>query len=76
MDRDDAEVPIAKGDHYRHEAGTNEVVYAVEGDVVLTIREYRHHRDFEQAVAEAEYVGVHEGVASLPDVSSLDETDG
>lgn len=76
MGRDDAEGPVAKGDHYRHAEGTNEVVYAVEGDVVLTIREYCRYRDFEQAVADAEYVGVHDGVASLPDVEALDDPDG
>lgn len=75
MERDDTRPP-AKGDRYRHPEGINEVVYAVDGEVVLTIREYRRRSDFERAVEEADYVGIDEDVASLPDVETFEDPDG
>ena len=61
-----------EADHYRHVDGTDEVVFAVEDGRVLAIREYASVEDFERAVADAEYVGTHEGVANLPGVEESD----
>jgi hypothetical protein len=55
-----------RADHYRHRDGTDEIVFAVEEGHVLAVREYRSVEDFERAVAAAEFVGTHEGVANLP----------
>ncbi|NEU56228.1 hypothetical protein [Halorussus sp. MSC15.2] len=60
-----------KADHYRHDDGTDEIVFAVEEGRVLAIREYRSVEAFERAVGDAEYVGVHEGVADLPGVEAF-----
>lgn len=61
----------AKADHYRHEDGTDEIVFAVEEGRVLTIREYPDTVAFERAISEAEHVGTHEGVAGLPGVEAF-----
>jgi hypothetical protein len=61
-----------KADHYRHRDGTDEIVFAVEGGHVLSVREYGSVDDFERAVADAKYVGSHEGVADLPGVEAFE----
>ncbi|NHN59401.1 MULTISPECIES: hypothetical protein [Halorussus] len=61
-----------KGDQYRHDDGTDEIVFAVEDGHVLAIREYRSVEEFERAVDDAEYVGVHEGVADLPGAEAFE----
>ncbi|WP_158056242.1 hypothetical protein [Halorussus halophilus] len=55
-----------KADHYRHDDGTDEIVFAVEEGRVLTIREYPDTDAFERAISDAEHVGTHDGVAGLP----------
>ena len=62
-----------KADHYRHEDGTTEVVFAVEDGRVLSIREYSNTETFRRAVADAEFVGEHEGVAELPGVEAFED---
>lgn len=72
----DADEPaVSKADHYQHEDGTIEVVYAREGDAVLTFREYRSVEAFEAEIDGAEYLGEHEGVATLPDAPDDDDDD-
>ncbi|WP_276279158.1 hypothetical protein [Halorussus caseinilyticus] len=61
-----------KADHYRHGGGTDEIVFAVEDGRVLAIREYPTVAAFERAVGDAEFVGVHEGVADLPGVEAFE----
>lgn len=74
---EDADHPaVSKADEYRHTDGITEVVYALEGDGVLTIREYRSVEQFEEAVADAEYLGEHPGVADLPGVGEMDDDVG
>ncbi|MFC6838517.1 hypothetical protein [Halomarina ordinaria] len=60
-------------DHYRHPDGTTEVVYAVEEGRILVVREYESVEAFERAVADARYLGLHEGVEALPDVSEFED---
>jgi hypothetical protein len=62
-----------KADHYRHDDGTDEIVFAVEEGRVLAVREYRSVEAFEAAVADAEYVGSHDGIADLPGVEAFEE---
>lgn len=69
MGSDESPSGIEKGDHYQHADGTTEVVYALEDGTVLTLREYANEHSFKRAVGAADYIGVHFGVASLPDVS-------
>ncbi|WP_254547471.1 hypothetical protein [Halomarina pelagica] len=52
-------------DHYQH-PDCVEVVYAVAEGRVLTLREYDSPEAFERAVADARYLGIHEGVEALP----------
>lgn len=75
MGEDEPSPAPTKGDHYRFPDGTTEVVYAIEDGYVLTIREYQRREDFSRAVDPAEYVGVHDGVAALPDIEALDSPD-
>lgn len=71
----DANSPsVSKADEYRHPDGTTEVVYAVDDGAVLTIRAYESVEGFERAVADAEYLGEHPGVADLPDPGELDDS--
>jgi hypothetical protein len=65
-----------KADHYRHRDGTDEIVFAVEEGHVLSVREYGSVDDFERAVADAEHVGTHEGVADLPGVEAFEDEGG
>jgi hypothetical protein len=62
-----------KGSQYIYEDGTVEVVFAVEGARVLTVREYPTRRLFESAISEAADADIHEEVADLPDVSEFIE---
>ena len=75
MAEDDEPTDVSKADYYRHSDGTIEVVYAVCGDVVLTVREYERRSDFGDAIGDAEFVGKHDGVAELPDPESIRETE-
>ncbi|WP_276301776.1 hypothetical protein [Halorussus lipolyticus] len=65
----------SKADHYRHWDGSDEIVFAVEEDRVLTIKEYESVEDFERTVEDSEYVGTHEGVADLPGVEAFADGD-
>jgi len=60
-----------KGSKYRYDDGTVEVVFAVEDDRVLTVREYPTRITFEDALARATYTGVYERVANLPDPAAF-----
>lgn len=73
MAADESPPTPTKGDHYRFPDGTTEIVYANEDGFVLTIREYQRSEDFVRAVDGTEYVGVHDGVASLPDIEALED---
>jgi hypothetical protein len=64
--------PVAKADWYRFDDGTEEVVFAVEGESVLTVREYDDVAAFESAVASATYLGQHDDVGDLPDVEAFE----
>ena len=66
----DPDHPVAKAAQYRHPDGTVEVVYALEEGAVLTFREYPDEATFDATLDDAEYLGEHPGVASLP---GLDE---
>lgn len=56
-----------KADQYEHPDGTLEIVFAVEGGNVLTIREYQSVSQFERSIDDATYLGTHEGVLDIPD---------
>lgn len=71
----DADRDVSKADQYRHPDGTVEVVYALEGDTVLTFREYPSEEAFDASVADADYLGEHSGVAELPDVADAGDPD-
>lgn len=62
----------SKGDEYRHTDGTREVVFALSGGRILTVKEYPDGEAFDDGVADATYVGVEEEIADLPDVSAFD----
>lgn len=64
-----------KGEAYRHEDGTAEVVFATVGDRVLTVREYPTLDRFQQAIEAAESTGVNEEVAAIPSIDAFRETD-
>jgi len=55
----------SKGDEYHHPDGTVEIVFEIEADRLLTVREY-DRSDFAEAVSEAVYQGINEDVAGLP----------
>lgn len=61
----------AKGSQYRHGDGTVEVVFAVEDERVLVVREYPTIDAFENAIADATDAGIHEQVADLPGVEAF-----
>lgn len=76
MGSDESPSGTEKGDHYQHADGTIELVYAVEDGTVLTLREYPDADHFKRAVDEADYVGVHFGVASLSDGLPANDLEG
>lgn len=81
MPRDDApgDDPPAdprRADSYDHPDGTREIVFHVEGDRVLTVREYPDREAFREGVAGASYAGEHPGVADLPGVEAFAEESG
>lgn len=76
MGSDESPSGIEKGDHYQHADGTTELVYAVEDGTVLTVREYPDADNFKRAVGQADYVGVHFGVASLSDELPVNDLEG
>ena len=55
----------SRGDEYHHPDGTVEILFAIEGDQFLTVREYSRS-SFREAVQEASYQGINEAVAGLP----------
>lgn len=69
----DAPAEPSKGDWYRYDDGTAEIVFAVEGDRVLTVREYEGHETFSEAVGAGTYVGEHDEVIALPDVETFSD---
>lgn len=69
---DDAE-GLSKADEYRHPDGTVEVIFAIEGDRVLTVREYPERGRFRDAVSAATSVGTNEAVESLPGVEAFQD---
>jgi hypothetical protein len=64
-----------KAAEYRHDDGSVEIVLAVDGGRVLTVREYPDEAAFEAATADAEYAGQHEGVSDLPGVEAFRDAD-
>ena len=67
--------PARKAAEYRHDDGSAEIVFAADDGRVLTFREYPDEAAFADAVAAAEYVGQHEGVADLPGVEAFRDAD-
>ena len=67
---------LSKADEYRHPDGTVEVIFAIEGDRVLTVREYPEHDRFREAVSAATSVGTNEAVDSLPGVEAFQDPEG
>ncbi len=65
--------PPTKGSQYRHDDGTVEVVFATEGDRVLTVREYPTRDLFEAAIGAAVDDGTNRHVSELPDLTDVDE---
>ena len=72
---DDGTQPT-EGQQYRHPDGTVEVVFALEGGRVLTLREYPTRDRFERAVDAATDTGIKEHVATLPDVDEFADDGG
>jgi len=64
------------GDEFRYPDGTTEVVVAVEGSRVLSLREYPTLDRFRTATADAEATGTNETVAALPDVDAFRGSSG
>ncbi|VTT88136.1 hypothetical protein DM2_1470 [Halorubrum sp. DM2] len=64
-----------KAAEYRHDDGSVEIVFAVDGGRVLTVREYPDEETFEAATEGAEYTGQHEGVSDLPGVEAFRDDD-
>ena len=64
---------LSKADEYRHPDGTVEVIFAIEGDRVLTVREYPERERFREAVSAATSVGTNEAVESLPGVEAFQD---
>ncbi|WP_135807048.1 hypothetical protein [Halorussus marinus] len=62
-----------QADHYQHGDGTDEIVFAVEEGRVLAVREYPSVEAFAAAVADADYLGTHDGIADLPGVEAFEE---
>lgn len=60
-----------KGRQFRHDDGTIEVVFATEGERVLTVLEYPTRRAFERRIHDATDEGIHQEVADLPDVEAF-----
>lgn len=57
--------PPAIADEYSHLDGTREVVFAVHGERVLTVREYPTVDRFDAAVENAPQKGTNETIAEL-----------
>lgn len=64
-----------KGESYRHEDGTAEVVFATVEQRVLTVREYPTIERFQQAIGAAESTGINEEVAAIPSIDAFREAD-
>lgn len=64
-----------KGEAYRHEDGTAEVVFATVDQRVLTVREYPTVKRFQQAIEAAESTGINEEVAAIPSIDAFREAD-
>ena len=61
----------SKADTYQHDSETLEVVFAREGERILTVREYPNVEAFEAAVSDATYTGEHDAVVSLAPPTEL-----
>ncbi|MDR5674626.1 hypothetical protein RH858_15990 [Halalkaliarchaeum sp. AArc-GB] len=66
---------LSKADEYRHPDGTVEVIFAIEGDRVLTVREYPERDRFREAVSAATSVGTNDAVDSLPGVEAFQDSE-
>lgn len=60
-----------QGDQFRHEDGTYEVVFHVEENRVLTVREYPTDDAYRAGVDGARFEGVNEDVLDLPDPTAF-----
>ena len=58
---------FSKGDEYHHPDGTVEIVFVVEEDRLLTVKEYPSAQ-FSEEVTDATYQGIDEDIAALPPV--------
>jgi len=65
----------SKADWYRFDDGTQEIVFAVEDGSVLSVREYQDFDTFYESVAPATYLGEHDHVEELPEVSAFESDD-
>lgn len=64
-----------EGTIFRHDDGTREVVFAVAGGRILTVKEYEHPEAFAAATRAAAREGVSEDVADLSIDSFMDGDD-
>jgi hypothetical protein len=64
-----------RGDQFRHPDGTYEVVFHVEDDRVLTVREYPTDEAYRDATGEAAFEGVNEDVLDLPGPNTFETDD-
>lgn len=67
----DSDDGVRKADEYHHPDGTVEVVFAIEDEGILTVREYGSVEAFAAATDDAEYAGRNEAVAELPGVDAF-----
>ncbi|WP_259535336.1 hypothetical protein [Halalkaliarchaeum sp. AArc-CO] len=73
MNENNHSAELSKADEYRHPDGTLEVIFELEGDRVLTVREYPNRDRFRDAVSAATAVGTNEAVESLPGVEAFQD---
>lgn len=64
---------MKKGDEFRYSDGTVEVVFAIEGGHILTVREYTSEDHFEAAIDDATYAGTNPEVEALPNVDAFSD---
>jgi hypothetical protein len=69
----DSEDAIERGDEYRHDDGSREIVFETAEGRVLTVREYPSIDAFRAATGQADYMGVDADVADLPDVKEFEQ---
>jgi hypothetical protein len=68
----DSDDTIRRGDEYRHDDGSREIVFETAEGRVLTVREYPSVDAFRAETGAADYVGVDRSVADLPDVEEFE----